>query len=87
VFGVGLMFGSVLGGRYSDFIVKQLRKKKGPENVYPEMRLKAAFPSFVLIPAGYLIYAWTTQKEVGVYGPLIGLFVCKLIYVIMLYVY
>lgn len=43
------------------------------------MRLKAAFPSFILIPSGYLIYAWTAEKAVGVYGPLIGLFVCKLI--------
>jgi hypothetical protein len=41
------------------------------------MILRAAFPSFILIPAGYLIYGWTTQKGVAVYAPLAGLFICK----------
>lgn len=71
------MCGSVSSGRYADYIVRKLREKNGPENVYPELRLRAAFPSFALIPVGYLIYAWTTEKGVGVYAPLIGLFICK----------
>ncbi|KAI8992038.1 major facilitator superfamily domain-containing protein [Mycotypha africana] len=78
VFGFGLMCGSVLSGRYSDFLVKKLREKKGPENIYPELRLRATFPAFVLIPIGYLIYAWTAEKGVGVYGPLIGLYIYAL---------
>ncbi|KAL0137464.1 major facilitator superfamily domain-containing protein [Mucor lusitanicus] len=78
VFGFGLMCGSVSSGRYADYVVRKLREKNGPENVYPELRLRAAFPSFVLIPTGYLIYAWTTEKGVGVYAPLIGLFVYAL---------
>ncbi|CEP09811.1 hypothetical protein [Parasitella parasitica] len=78
VFGFGLMCGSVISGRYSDYIIRKLRENKGPGMVYPELRLRAAFPSFVLIPAGYLIYAWTTEEGVGVYAPLIGLFVYAL---------
>lgn len=41
------------------------------------MRLQAAVLSFFLISAGYLIYGWTTEKQVGVYAPLVGLFICK----------
>ncbi|KAI7908200.1 major facilitator superfamily domain-containing protein [Cokeromyces recurvatus] len=77
-FGVGLMCGSVLSGQYADFIVRRLRKSRGPENVYPELRLRAAYPAFILIPAGYLIYGWTTHKGIGVYAPLIGLFIYAL---------
>ncbi|KAG1122985.1 hypothetical protein G6F42_010970 [Rhizopus arrhizus] len=73
--GVGMIFGSVFSGIYSDRIIKDLRDRLGSDNVYPELRLKAVYPSFILIPAGYLIYAWTTEKHVAVYGPLIGLFV------------
>jgi len=72
-----MIFGSVFSGIYSDRIIKDLRDRLGSDNVYPELRLKAVYPSFILIPAGYLIYAWTTEKHVAVYGPLIGLFVCK----------
>jgi hypothetical protein len=61
-------------------ILNKLRDKKGEENLYPEMRLRAAFPSFVLIPAGALIYGWSVQKQVGVYAPFIGLFVCKFLH-------
>ncbi|KAF1800206.1 major facilitator superfamily domain-containing protein [Mucor lusitanicus] len=73
--GVGMICGSVLSGIYSDRIIRDLRNRRGSENVYPELRLKAVYPSFILIPAGFLIYAWTTEKHVAAYGPLIGLFV------------
>lgn len=72
------MIGSVLSGQHSDYVLKQLSKKnKDGKKIVSEMRLQAAVPSFFLIPAGYLIYGWCTQKQTGVYGPLIGLFICK----------
>ncbi|GAN04290.1 MFS multidrug resistance transporter [Mucor ambiguus] len=73
--GVGMICGSVLSGIYSDRIIKDLRNRLGAQHVYPELRLKAVYPSFILIPTGYLIYAWTAEKHVAAYGPLIGLFV------------
>ncbi|ORY91427.1 major facilitator superfamily domain-containing protein [Syncephalastrum racemosum] len=76
-FGVGLMVGSVLAGQYSDYMLRRLRAKNQGK-VIAEMRLRAAVPSFFLIPAGYLIYGWTTQKAIGVYAPIIGLFVYAL---------
>ncbi|KAG2196808.1 hypothetical protein INT47_002735 [Mucor saturninus] len=77
-YGAGLMVGSVISGRYVDFVLARLRKKKGTENVYPEMILKATFPSFFLMPAGYLLYGWSTQMGVAVYAPLAGLFIYSL---------
>lgn len=75
--GAGLVCGSIFSGQYADIILRQLRAKKGQDNLYPEMRLRAAFPSFLLLPAGALIYGWSVQKQVPVYAPFIGLFVCK----------
>ncbi|CAO3636166.1 unnamed protein product [Mucor hiemalis] len=77
--GGGFMIGSVLSGQHSDYVLAKLSKKSNNgQKIVSEMRLQAAVPSFVLIPAGYLIYGWSTQKQVGVYAPLIGLFVYAL---------
>ncbi|KAI9495936.1 major facilitator superfamily domain-containing protein [Zychaea mexicana] len=73
-FGVGLMMGSVIAGQVSDFVLQYLRKQTGGK-VIPEMRLRAAIPSFILIPAGYFIYGWTTEYGIGVYAPILGLFI------------
>ncbi|RCH91251.1 hypothetical protein CU097_009261 [Rhizopus azygosporus] len=76
--GGGFMIGSVLSGRHSDYVLAKLSKKSGGRKVVSEMRLQAAIPSFIFIPIGYLIYGWTTEKKIGVYAPLIGLFVYAL---------
>ncbi|KAG2220826.1 hypothetical protein INT45_004487 [Circinella minor] len=72
--GFGFMIGSVISGKHSDTALNRAKSKRQ----IPEMRLMAAMPAFFFIPAGYLIYAWTTEKGVGVYAPLIGLFVYAL---------
>ncbi|KAI8076277.1 major facilitator superfamily domain-containing protein [Thamnidium elegans] len=77
--GAGFMIGSVLSGQYSDYVLRKLSEQKEPgHQIVSEMRLQAAVPSFFLIPAGYLIYGWSTEKGVGVYAPLIGLFLYAL---------
>ncbi|KAI8137472.1 major facilitator superfamily domain-containing protein [Fennellomyces sp. T-0311] len=76
-FGFGLMIGSVISGRHSDTVLSSLQEKTNG-HIVPEMRLKATVPAFFLIPAGYLIYGWTTEYGIGVYAPLIGLFVYAL---------
>lgn len=82
------MIGSVLSGQHSDYVLAKLSKnKESGEKVVSEMRLQAAVPSFFLIPAGYLIYGWSTQKGVGVYAPLIGLFICKVKHCKYVYLY
>jgi hypothetical protein len=73
------MCGSILSGTYADYVIRSIHTNNTTKDIiYPEMRLRAVYPSFILIPSGYLIYAWTAENFVGVYGPLIGLFICKL---------
>ncbi|KAG0763520.1 hypothetical protein G6F62_002794 [Rhizopus arrhizus] len=76
--GGGFLVGSVLSGKHSDYVLAKLSRKTGGRKVVSEMRLQAAFPSFILIPIGYLIYGWTTSERTGIYGPLIGLFIYAL---------
>ncbi|KAI8080746.1 major facilitator superfamily domain-containing protein [Gilbertella persicaria] len=77
--GGGFMVGSIISGRHSDHILKKLSKKRGDgQKIVSEMRLQAAFPSFLSMPAGYLIYGWTTEKDTGIYAPIIGLFLYAL---------
>lgn len=72
-FGMGNIFGSVLGGRASDAILKRLAKKNGGVTV-PEMRLKSTLPGMPLIIVSYLVYAWTTDYKTNIAGPVVGLF-------------
>ena len=44
----------------------------------PSILDELASLDFILIPIGYLVYGWTTSERTGIYGPLIGLFICKL---------
>lgn len=84
-FGVGNIFGSVLGGRASDYILKRLAAKNGGV-VVPEvriqhcvangkMRLKSTLPGMPLIIAAYLVYAWTCDYKTSIAGPVVALFV------------
>lgn len=80
------MLGSILSGHHSDYILKKLSKKNdNGEKIVSEMRLQAAVPSFFLMPTGYLIYGWTTEKSVGVYAPLIGLFICMFTHMVVFF--
>ncbi|GAB5589290.1 hypothetical protein Unana1_04190 [Umbelopsis nana] len=73
-FGLGLMIGSIGSGKFSDWLLAY-KQKRTRGKVPSESRLIAAFPSVILIPLGYLGYGWSTQKGVGVWLPLISLFV------------
>ncbi|CAG8462774.1 31179_t:CDS:2 [Gigaspora margarita] len=59
---VGCAFGSLLGGKYSDFV---LRKKKAEKGGFsnPEMRIHSAWGGALLVPSSYLIYGWFIGKE------------------------
>lgn len=68
------MIGSIISGFYTNYIFR--KTTRDGEKPIPELRLKAAFPAFLLIPGGFVIYGWTSEKEVSVYAPLFGLFNC-----------
>lgn len=71
-FGVGNIFGSVLGGRASDMILRRLSKKNGGVTV-PEMRLKSTLAGMPVMIVAYLIYAWTCDFKTNIAGPVVAL--------------
>ncbi|KDE08134.1 hypothetical protein MVLG_01615 [Microbotryum lychnidis-dioicae p1A1 Lamole] len=70
--GTGNFIGSVLGGRYSDYVFNKLKAKSGGKGS-PEMRIKSTRLAMVLVPCFYILYAWTVQKRTNAAGPLVAL--------------
>ncbi|SCZ96761.1 BZ3500_MvSof-1268-A1-R1_Chr4-1g06694 [Microbotryum saponariae] len=70
--GTGNFIGSVLGGRYSDYVFNKLKAKSGGKGS-PEMRIKSTRLAMVLVPCFYIVYAWTVQKRTNAAGPLVAL--------------
>ncbi|WRT66560.1 uncharacterized protein IL334_003519 [Kwoniella shivajii] len=73
-FGIGSIMASILGGRYSDMVLKRLKKGNGGV-VIAEMRLKATFVAMPFLVLGFLAYAWTAEKKVHIAGIVISLVV------------
>ncbi|KAI8097591.1 major facilitator superfamily domain-containing protein [Halteromyces radiatus] len=89
-FGIGLMIGSIFSGWYSDRILGKLEtdvtssssstttddiKNDNILSSSVESRLLATIPSFLCIPAGFLVYGLTVECNTIFYAPLIGLFI------------
>ncbi|KAL7421942.1 hypothetical protein Q5752_003714 [Cryptotrichosporon argae] len=72
-FGVGNIVGSVVGGRYSDYVLRKMRERNGGQNV-AETRLKSTMIGFPLVLASYLTYAWTCAFKTSIAGPAVALF-------------
>ncbi|CAG8802661.1 26825_t:CDS:2, partial [Gigaspora margarita] len=62
---VGYAIGSLVGGKYSDFVLQRARKKG--ESVYPEMRIKSATVGVLIIPCSYLAYGWLLEHNFDIY--------------------
>ncbi|KAF9062174.1 vacuolar DHA amino acid exporter [Rhodocollybia butyracea] len=73
-YGVGTIFGSVLGGRWSDYQLSAIKSKGG--SVTPEMRLKSTVHGLVIFPLCVVGYAWVIQERVNVAGVCAMLFAC-----------
>ena len=67
--GIGMLFGLVIFGIASDWIVK---KKSAKGEMKPEYRLPPMIPGAVLIPIGLFVYGWTAEKHVFWIAPIIG---------------
>lgn len=62
--GLGLVLGSIMGGKMSDTTVKLYIKKKGVRR--PKDRLNSGLVGlFVILPAAMLIFAWPLQMGKG----------------------
>ncbi|EPT00306.1 hypothetical protein FOMPIDRAFT_1030567 [Fomitopsis schrenkii] len=64
-FGFGALLGSVVGGRYSDYILVQMRGRHGA-NSSPEMRLQSTLYPMPFVPAFVMAYGWVCQEHVHV---------------------
>ncbi|CDO69278.1 hypothetical protein BN946_scf185042.g180 [Trametes cinnabarina] len=64
-FGIGSLLGSVLGGRYSDFVFRKLRARNGGVSS-AEMRLESTLVPMVFFPPSVIAYGWVCERHVNV---------------------
>ncbi|KAF0370102.1 MFS general substrate transporter [Gigaspora margarita] len=55
----GCAFGSLLSGKYSDFVLR--KKTENSDSSYPEMRIYSAWSGALLVPCSYLAYGWLLE--------------------------
>ncbi|KAA1473796.1 MFS general substrate transporter [Dentipellis sp. KUC8613] len=72
-FGVGSMFGSILGGRWSDRVLRRLKALNGGHH-YPEMRLESTKPAMPFFPLAVVAYGWLAEKHVHIAALCVALF-------------
>ncbi|GES88818.1 major facilitator superfamily domain-containing protein [Rhizophagus clarus] len=81
--GLGCMIGSIIGGKYQDWVIERYRKKNNltselpelPELKFPEIRIKSCWIGIILIPLSYFLIGVTLEKNIPIYWILISLFV------------
>ncbi|KAI0718247.1 MFS general substrate transporter [Cerioporus squamosus] len=76
-FGVGSLFGSVFGGRYSDYVFRKLRARNGGTS-QPEMRLESTIIFMPFLPASVIAYGWVCECHVNVAAICVTLFLSGL---------
>ncbi|KAI9064704.1 vacuolar DHA amino acid exporter [Trametes sanguinea] len=64
-FGVGSLCGSVLGGRYSDYVFRKLKARNGGVSS-AEMRLQSTMVPMVFLPPSVIAYGWVCERHVNV---------------------
>ncbi|KAI0754649.1 major facilitator superfamily domain-containing protein [Daedaleopsis nitida] len=64
-FGIGSLLGSLLGGRYSDYVFRNLKARNGGTG-YPEMRLQSTLPFMPVLPLAIVGYGWVCEERVHV---------------------
>ncbi|CCL99471.1 uncharacterized protein FIBRA_01489 [Fibroporia radiculosa] len=77
-YGVGCLFGSILGGRYSDYVFKQLKAKFG-DKMYPEarmctLRLQSTLVPMLFFPPSVAAYGWVCERHVSIAAVCVMLF-------------
>ncbi|KAF0524903.1 MFS general substrate transporter [Gigaspora margarita] len=72
---LGYMLGSLIGGKYSDFLAQKFLSTS--DNYCPEVRIKAAWFGSLLLPIAIFIYGWLLEINFNVYVLGIILFLCS----------
>ncbi|EPT00310.1 hypothetical protein FOMPIDRAFT_1123038 [Fomitopsis schrenkii] len=72
-FGFGALLGSMVGGRYSDYVLVKMRARHGA-NGSPEMRLQSTLYPMLFLPASIIAYGWVCEEHVHVSAVCVMLF-------------
>ncbi|KAI0727680.1 major facilitator superfamily domain-containing protein [Fomitopsis betulina] len=72
-YGIGCLLGSVLGGRYSDYIFRKLKAKHGGKS-QPEMRLQSTLVPMLFFPPSVIAYGWVCEEHVHISAVCVMLF-------------
>ncbi|EMD39683.1 hypothetical protein CERSUDRAFT_111994 [Gelatoporia subvermispora B] len=72
-YGAGSLVGSIVGGRYSDHVFRQLKAKNGGIS-RPEMRLESTLPGMLFLPGAVAAYGWICEEHVTVAAICVMLF-------------
>ncbi|KAK7689822.1 hypothetical protein QCA50_006461 [Cerrena zonata] len=72
--GLGSMFGSIIGGRWSDYVFVKLKAKNGGIS-HAEMRLESTFLAMVPLPLSIIAYGWLAEKQVHIAALCVVLFI------------
>lgn len=63
--GGGFLFGSILGGKWSDITMIKRTRMRGGERVAQDRLHSGMFAFFFIMPAASLIYGWCLEYNVG----------------------
>ncbi|KJA18906.1 hypothetical protein HYPSUDRAFT_144354 [Hypholoma sublateritium FD-334 SS-4] len=64
-YGAGSIFGSLLGGRWSDYQLAKLKAANGGKS-FAEMRLTSTLPGMILLPPTIIAFGWVFQKHLPI---------------------
>ncbi|KAF8574318.1 vacuolar DHA amino acid exporter [Ramaria rubella] len=64
-FGIGSMAGSILGGRWSDRLLRKLKDNNGGK-VPSEERLRSTIPMMFVLSPALVAYAWMAEEKVNI---------------------
>ncbi|KAF5362918.1 hypothetical protein D9758_007097 [Tetrapyrgos nigripes] len=74
-YGVGNVFGSFLGGRWSDYQMARLTKQNGGKKS-PEMRLQGTLLGLFMMPLCIVAYGWIIQQRLHIAAVCVILLAC-----------
>ena len=72
--GIGYSFGSIVGGRYSDYVLSKYELKHNGSS-YPEVRLNSIWLGVILTPLSYCAFGWAVDFKVNLILPLAFMFI------------
>ncbi|GBB89131.1 hypothetical protein RclHR1_15810002 [Rhizophagus clarus] len=71
--GIGYLIGSVVGGRYSDYVLAKYESRHDGQS-YPEVRLKSIWIGSILIPISYCAFGWFLQFKINLIFSIVAMF-------------